>query len=220
MNDEVIHQPALRTNTQQGQNPEPRRQYPPQQPQSQVYQPNPQSQQPPPHPSQVPSGAQPGMTPIQEDPSTLRMPPPSPETAVFQPETINLSHTTLDRLQPLMETPVWHTFLAIVTYAQLCDELESEEGARMSDRYRSSMLAPFIGFGPDHVWQALGRDIKMTMLRIMARWFRDPEYRKQNGSLTWQVIDWLAPGFCQMTKGVEAHDKCIDLLQELKKDFV
>lgn len=170
---------------------------------------------------QVPPGAQPGMTPV-NNMNELR-PPPPPQSENVRGSMHDVEYTTtdtvLDRLMPLMHVHMWHMFLALVTYAQLIDDLEAGN-ARMTPQYQGAILAPFIGFGPAHVWTGMQGDLKQTVLRIIDRWFTDADYRAAGGSLTWQMIDWLAPGFCQTTKGPEGKVACLEILREIKNDFV
>lgn len=176
-------------------------------------------QQTPPVRGTVPPGAQPGMTPAPVAPDRMPQAPPPASAAVYQAAEPAPTGTVLDRLMPLMHPDIWGTFVAIVTYGQLIDDLEAGN-ASMTTAYRGAMLSPFIGFGPLHVWTGMQGDLKQTLLRIIDRWFMDIEYRTAGGSLSWQFIDWLAPGFCGMTMGEEAKLQALQILQEIKKDFV
>ena len=119
-----------------------------------------------------------------------------------------------------MEPQIWQTFLALVTYAQLVDDLERGD-AKMTPQYQGSVVAAFgVGFGPPHLWQAMQGDTSKFALRIIDRWFMDEDYRAAGGSLCWQFIDWFAPGFCAISKGLEAKQQCLQILKEIKQDFV
>lgn len=165
--------------------------------------------------SSVPPGAQPGMTPT-PGVGQLKAPPPKPEEA-WAPAPAEPTGTVLDELMEAMDPMMWQVFLAIVTYTQLIDDIVRGE-AQMSPAYEGAVLAPFLGFGPPHLWAALQQDLKHTLLRTIVRWLKDPQARTDS-TLTWRVMDQVVPGFCLMTKGDAAFKQSLVILERIKPEF-
>lgn len=166
-------------------------------------------------PSAVPPGAQPGMTPT-PGVSQLKAPPPGPEEA-WRPAPAEATGTVLDELMDLMDPMMWQMFLAIVTYTQMIDDLARGE-ARLTKAYQGAVLAPFLGFGPAHLWQAMQGDMKHTLLRTIVRWIKDPQAQSAS-TLTWRVMDQITPGLCLMTKGDAAFNQSLIVLERIKPEF-
>ena len=127
------------------------------------------------------------------------------------------SGTSLDQLIELMDPMLWRLYLSIITYTQMIDDMAGG-GAKLSTEYQGAVLAPFIGFGPANLWNAMQQDLKHTLLRVIVRWMKDPSKRVET-SLTWLVIDQITPGFCLMSKGEDAHDASLVVLDKIKQDF-
>lgn len=208
---------AIRTNTHRGQaggTPRAGQERVAQAAPQSVAQPAPQSAaQPAPQRARMKTPAQPAVAP----------PPPTPPgpveaTEAWKPAPHEVTGTVLDELATLMDPMMWRVYLAMITYAQLMDDL-SRGQATLTTEYEGAVLSPFIGFGPLQQWRAIQSDIGPAMLRILMRWMKDPA-RRAESSCTWQVMHELTPNLCLLSKGQEAFDESLVVLERIKPEFV